>query len=421
MAAPDESIPSSDQPEVSVPERVLPFISYTPQWSTYFRRIVIVCLVISGVVAAWLLSPVMQTLIVTGLLCFLLYLPSRILAAKTALNFPCAVMVIYLILILLLVLGILALVPSVVNVIRTVGDAISQFLVRIRDIAEAATPETSQVFIPGVNVSVDAWPLLEPLKEAFSGQVAQAATSAPAIDVGAILSTLTSITAGLIQGIAGIVSTGFLAILLSFLILIDLPRYQHSIARGIAPIYRRETFLLTAQVNNVWSGFFRGQLVVGVIIGVLTWLQLTLMGVGNAAGIAVIVALISLIPTIGGIIALFPMFFVPLLGGSTVPALDNMSNVALAILVTVIYLIWSQIVWTVVAPKILGDAVSIPLPAIILGIGVGLALGGILGAFLIVPILGSLRILLIYVIHKLNGRDPFPGQGAPEVVDLATL
>jgi predicted PurR-regulated permease PerM len=421
MADPDDSISSSDQPEASVPERVLPFISYTPQWSSYFRRIVIVCLVISGVVAAWVLSPVMQTLIVTGLLCFLLYMPSRVLAARTALNFPCAVVVIYIVLVLLLVLGIIALMPSIVNVIRTIGDSVTQLFVRVRDIAEAATPETSQVVIPGINVPVDAWPLLEPLKEAFSGQVAQATSSAPAVDVGAILGTLTSITAGLIQGIAGIVSTGFLAILLSFLILIDLPRYQHSIARGIAPMYRRETLLLTGQINHVWSGFFRGQLVICIIIGALTWLQLTLMGVGNAPGIAVIVALISLIPTIGGIIALFPMFFVPLLSGSTVPALDNLSNAALALLVTVIYLIWSQIVWTVVAPKILGDAVAIPLPAIILGIGVGLALGGILGAFLIVPILGSLRILLIYVIHKLNGRDPFPGQSTPDIVDLSTL
>jgi predicted PurR-regulated permease PerM len=186
-------------------------------------------------------------------------------------------------------------------------------------------------------------------------------------------------------------------------------------------MYRREIYLLTTHVNSVWSGFFRGQLVICLLIGILTFLQLTLMGVGNAIGIAVIVALISLIPTIGGVIALIPMFFVPLLGGSSVPMFQNMSNVSLALLVTVIYLIWSQIVWTVVAPKILGDAVSIPLPVIILGIGVGLAIGGILGAFLIVPILGTLRLVVIYIIAKLNGRDPFPGQGQPDVVDLSTL
>ena len=408
-------------PADSPPERVLPYIAYTPQWSTFIRRIVIIGLIVSGIVAAYVLTPVMQTLIVTALLCFLLYLPSRILAARTALNFPCSVMVIYLILVLMLVLAIVALMPSIVNVIRVVGDAITQLLVRIRDIAEAATPDNSSLLIPGVNLTVDIWPFLSPLKEALSGQVTTAVAGAPAVDVGAILSTLTSITAGLISSIASIVSSGFLAVLLSFLVLIDLPRYQNSSARGIAPIYRREVFLLTGQVNSVWSGFFRGQLVICLIIGALTWLQLTLMGVGNATGIAVIVALISLIPTLGGIIALIPMFFMPLFTGSSVPALNDMSSAGLALLVTGIYLVWSQVVWTVVAPKILGEAVAIPLPAIILGIGVGLALGGVLGAFLIVPILGTLRIFLIYVIQKLNGRDPYPGQSTPDVVDLSTL
>lgn len=419
--------PENDLPEAEPapadfqPERVLPFISYTPQWALFFRRVVVVLLIICGVLAAYILSPVMQTLIVTALLCFLLYLPSRILAARTALNFPCSVMLVYLILIVLIVLGIVALVPSIVNVIQVVGDSLSQLLVRVRDLIEAATPENTVLFIPEANLTIDTWPIISPFKDALSGQIATAVAGVPALDVGAILSTLTSITASLIGSIASIVSSGFLAILLSFLILIDLPRYQNSAAHGIAPIYRREVFLLTGQINNVWSGFFRGQLVICVIIGALTWLQLTLMGIGNATGIAVIVALISLIPTIGGILALIPMFFVPLFTGSTVPALDSLSNGWLALLVTGIYLIWSQIIWTFVAPKILGNAVAIPLPVIILGIGVGLALGGVLGAFLIVPILGSLRIALIYVIHKLNGRDPYPGQGTPDVVNLSTL
>ncbi len=208
---------------------------------------------------------------------------------------------------------------------------------------------------------------------------------------------------------------------MSFLILLDLPRYQIGLARSIAPIYRREVYLLMGQVNTAWMGFFRGQLVIVIIIGILTWLQLALMGVGNAIGIAVVIALISLIPTIGGIIALLPMFLVPLITGSTVPLFADMSNLTLALLVTAIYLVWSQVVWTYVAPKILGDAVAIPLPVIIIGISVGLAVGGILGAFLIVPILGTLRIVLFYVVKKLNGHDPFPGEDTPDVTDLSTL
>lgn len=403
------------------PERVLPFVSYTPQWQSYFRRVVVIALLVAGVAATFTLAPIMQTLIVTALLCFLLYIPSRILAHRTALNFPASVIVVYVVLVGTLILIVLALLPSIVNVIQSIANSISSLLVQGRDLALAATPETSTYVIPIVNIPFDLWPVLGPIKDALSGNTSAALSGVPPIDFGAVIGTITRVTGELIGALVNILSTTLLAIFLSFLVLIDLPSYQTSVARGITPIYRREIYLLTTQINRAWSGFFRGQLVIGVIIGILTWLQLTIMGVSNAIGITVIVATISLIPTIGGIIALFPMFFVPLIGGSNAAGFSEMTPIALAGLVTVVYLIWSQIIWNVVAPKILGDAVAIPLPVIILGIGVGLALGGILGAFLIVPILGTLRIVLIYVLHKLNGRDPFPGKEAPELIDLSTL
>jgi predicted PurR-regulated permease PerM len=420
-----------DLPEIAEPvtpaarERGIPFNTYTPQWSTYFRRVVIIMLIIAGIAALYTLTPVMQTLMMTGLLCFLLYLPSRMVANNTRLNFSCSVMMVYLILVMILVLVALALLPSIVNVIQTIGQASSQLLNRITEIVTAAEPNSasSTLVIPALNVRLDIWPIIAPVQSALTGEPTQAASiggGAP-VDVGAIVGTLTSVTGSLIGSIASIITTGVLGILLSFLILLDLPRYQLGLSSMIAPIYRREMYLLMKHVVTAWNGFFRGQLVIVVLIGIITWLQLALMGVGNATGIAVVVAVISLIPTLGGILALFPMFLVPLISGSSVPALDSLSNLTLALLVTAIYLVWSQIVWTFVAPKILGDAVAIPLPIIIIGISVGLAVGGILGAFLIVPILGTLRILFTYIVRKLNGRDPFPGEEAPEVVDLATL
>lgn len=422
----DVDLSKITESEAVVPrERGIPFDNYTPQWSTYFRRVVVVLLIIAGIGALYTLTPVMQTIMMTGLLCFLLYLPSRMLANNTRLNFSCSVMIVYLILVVIAVLMILALLPGIVNVIQTIGQASSQLLNRATDLITAAEPgsASSTLVIPALNLQLDLWPLIAPVQSALTGvpaQIAVTSGSSP-VDIGAIVSTLTSITRDLISSIASILTTGMLGILLSFLILLDLPRYQMGLAKMIAPSYRRESYLLMGQVMTVWNGFFRGQLVIVILIGVITWLQLTLMGVNNAIGIGVIVALISLIPTLGGILALLPMFLVPLISGSSVPAFANMSNITLALLVTAVYLVWSQIIWTFVAPKILGNAVAIPLPVIILGIGVGLAVGGILGAFLIVPILGTMRIIFSYIIQKLNGRDPFPGEAAPEVVDLATL
>jgi hypothetical protein len=71
------------------------------------------------------------------------------------------------------------------------------------------------------------------------------------------------------------------------------------------------------------------------------------------------------------------------------------------------------VIWNVIAPKILGDALELPLPVIIVGVFVGTAAGGVLGAFLAAPVLATLRVFISYLWHKINLEDPFPGEAAP--------
>jgi predicted PurR-regulated permease PerM len=91
------------------------------------------------------------------------------------------------------------------------------------------------------------------------------------------------------------------------------------------------------------------------------------------------------------------------------------------LLVVGINLVVSQIIWNGVAPKIIGSAVALPLPVIIVGIVIGTAVGGVLGAFLVVPILGTLRVIVYYLIMKITQRDPYPNEVAEAVTDLADL
>jgi predicted PurR-regulated permease PerM len=191
-------------------------------------------------------------------------------------------------------------------------------------------------------------------------------------------------------------------------VLLDLPSLSRTLPNWIPPAYHRESVLLFGHVGSVWTGFFRGQALIAVIITILTLLQLTLMGVQNTVVVAVFVGIISLIPTLGGIIALIPVAGIGLLQGSTV--FTTLSNGTFALLVVAVNLIISQIIWNVVAPKILGDAVNLPLPIIIIGIFIGTALGGILGAFLVTPIIGTVRVVVVYLLKKIGQQDPFPGQ-----------
>jgi predicted PurR-regulated permease PerM len=335
-----------------------------------------------------------------------------------------------LLLILAIVAIVLLIIPNVVQLVRGLPEGLANLQERAAVFLDTIPPNS--VVLPIVNLDLEF--ILTPLRQLLTptivppgteGAIAPVVTtdpsqlSIPELNYAQIVSTVTSLATGLIGTITGLLSTAFLAIFLSLLVLLDLPNYQISVFNTIPAPYHREVRILMDRIGIVWRGFFRVQVTIGFLIGVLTALQLALMGAPEPVGLAVVVAIISLIPTIGGFFSLIPLAILPLISGSTV--FPDMSNITFALLVVVVNMIWTQVIWNAVAPKIMGDAVALPLPVIIVGIGIGAALGGILGAFLIVPTAGTIRVLVLYIIAKINARDPFPGQVTPEMLDLEEL
>lgn len=395
---------------------------YQPEWSPFIRQFATIGLVVASLFALTLLMPVMRLLIAVFLMAFLLQVPARILAARTALSFGGAVVLVYLLFLIIIFFITLALMPSLIQGAISVVRDLQERYNELREFLNTYTPEQGMVTVLSFTVDID--PILSPLRDLLLGTgdivvAGQRLRAQAPFDLGQIVSVTTSALGGFLGTLGSIASTFFLALFLSFLILLDLPNYENQVLESISPSYQREFAIMMSRVSAVWSGFFRGQLTVGLIIGVLTYVQLLLMGVSQAVLVAVTVALISLIPTIGGFIALIPLGVVPLLQGSSV--FIGMSNITFSLLVVGVNLAWTQVVWNVVAPKVIGDAVALPLPAIIIGIFIGTAIGGATGAFLIVPILGTLRVVGFYVLAKINRRDPYPGETTPEIVKLLSL
>lgn len=397
-------------------------------WSPWVRQFVTVALVVASVYALTLLGPILSILITTFLLSFLIFVPSRLVAKYTPLNYSGSVLLIFAIILLLIFVLVLVIAPSIAQVSRTIGIGLSAEWKTFEQSIRAWDPTTGNYNYMVLGLfQLDITPIAVQIREALltvdpqaAADIAQQAIlSIPSLDVGQIVSTTTQVITSLIGTFTTFFSTLFLGLFLSLLILLELPAYQKRILSSGSPAFQRDIRLMSAKIMHVWQGFFQGQLLLAVIIGVITFLQLLLMGVQGAVAISIIVAVISLIPTIGGIIALVPLGLIPLLQGSTV--FTEMNNGTFALLVVGINLIISQIIWNGVAPKIMGDAVSLPLPVIIVGIIVGTALGGALGAFLIVPILGTVRVIVLYLMAKVMQRDPFPGEVRPEFEALGKL
>ena len=401
---------------------------YQPQFSLWVRQLLTVILLIGGVYLLTLTAPVLPMLTISFLIAFVMFIPSRALARRTPIPYAISVILLYFFVGVIVVLGMLLLTPTLIsginNLIRSIQQGYSDLVASLQALhprdavlnALGVTIDLSDmvrtvqgIFLNGVVPRTNGFLLPEGIVSPSAARPVQLEALLNQILplFGPVSQTVTSVI-GLVSGFIG---STLLAIFVSFLILLDIPFTQRVISRQVPKVYHREFAVLVDRLAKIWNGFFKGQVLIGFAIGVLTFVQLQGMGISNAFTLAVIVGVISLIPTIGGIIALIPLSLIPLIQGSQ--SFPQVPHVIMALLVVGINLVITQVIWNVIAPKILGDALELPLPVIIVGVFVGAAAGGVLGAFLAAPIMATLRVLMGYVWNKINLRDPFPGEPSP--------
>lgn len=426
---------------------------YQPQLSLWVRQLIAVLLILGMIYVLTLISPVLPMLTIAFMLAFVMFLPSRAIARNSPIPYALAVIILYAMLIFILVVGILVIIPTLASAANSLTNTLQEGYVQFTESLAEVKPEDTIVDVLGTRVDLSdlvevaqqlfvpplpgetldsATDIVEPTvpptetNEAVIGPeqtetpttTTNSAIQVPQGELGALINQFLSVFGSVTQTLTSAIGsvTGFvagllLAIFISFLVLLDIPNTQRAIGARVPVPYHREFAVLMDRMIRVWNGFFRGQVLIGVMIGILTWFQLSVMGIGSAVILAVITGVISLIPTIGSIFALLPMSLVPLIQGSSV--FPDMPHGVLALFVVGVNLVINQIIWNVVAPKILGDALDLPLPVIIVGVFIGAAAGGILGAFLVAPIMATLRVIVSYLWYKINMQDPFPGEDAP--------
>ena len=137
------------------------------------------------------------------------------------------------------------------------------------------------------------------------------------------------------------------------------------------------------------GSWVRGELILALAIGFMTYLGLTILRVNYALPLAVIAGLLEIVPMIGPIISAVPAVIV---GFATSPVL-GLGVLALFILI-------QQIENTVVVPKVMQRAVDLDPILTLLVILIGGKLFGILGALLSVPVTLVVFIILRHVYYK---------------------
>lgn len=159
------------------------------------------------------------------------------------------------------------------------------------------------------------------------------------------------------------------------------------------------------EINGYLVSFFRGQVIVAAIDGILVGIALSLFGLPYGFLIGVFMAILGVIPYVGNILCLIPACIIAWLHaqGATPFGMGPWAYVGC---VLGIFVIVQQINSLVTAPKIVGDSVGLhPLTVIFSILFWSLVLGGFVGALLAVPLSAAVKVLFRRFIWEQQLRD----------------
>jgi predicted PurR-regulated permease PerM len=140
------------------------------------------------------------------------------------------------------------------------------------------------------------------------------------------------------------------------------------------------------QINHYVIAYFRGQLLVCLVDGILIGSVLTLFGLNFAPLIGVLVVILTMIPYIGIILCWVPAVLI---------AAFQWGDWWHPFGVTVIFIVIQYLEGIFYAPRIVGKSVGLHPMTVIVSIFLwGLLIGGLLGPILAVPLTAMLKVLL---------------------------
>lgn len=163
--------------------------------------------------------------------------------------------------------------------------------------------------------------------------------------------------------------------------------------------FKTEVVETLAEINGYLISFFRGQVLVAMIDGILVGIALAIFQLPYGVLIGVVLGIVGVIPFVGNIICLIPTCLIAYVHFSSPSVtthewLLGSNPWTYVAAVAAIFFIVQQINSLVTAPKIVGESVGLhPMTVIFSMLFWSLILGGMLGALLAVPMTAAVKVL----------------------------
>jgi len=209
----------------------------------------------------------------------------------------------------------------------------------------------------------------------------------PMEDISSIIARqLQSIVGNVISISTTIFSSIFLILTLFVLSFYFLLEWKMLVKFISSPFSGKQEKKIAAIVTKVELGlgkWIRGQLTLSLVVGIMSFVGLSILGFPYAIPLAIIAAILEIIPIVGPIVSAVPAILV----GLTFSPIMGLAAAAL-------YLIIQQAENNLIVPFVMSKVVGLKAPIIIIALLIGSKLAGIGGAFLAIPLIVVGRIII---------------------------
>lgn len=143
------------------------------------------------------------------------------------------------------------------------------------------------------------------------------------------------------------------------------------------------------RTNEIFCKFIASQFLDAIVVGVLTSIAMSIMGIKYAVMLGLFIGIFNMIPYFGAIIGVAISIFITILTGGLSKAIE----------MAIVVIILQQIDANIINPKIVGESLKMSPLIVIFSVTVGGAYFGILGMFLAVPVAAVFKLLLCDLIE----------------------
>ncbi len=172
-------------------------------------------------------------------------------------------------------------------------------------------------------------------------------------------------------------------IVLTIYFLAGLPSIKLFFYRLIPHSRRPRVILITDQITVKVGGYVLGNVLTSVIAGLGTFIWMMIFGVPYPVLLALLVAILDLIPVIGSTV-----------GGFIVTLVALTVSIPVAVATLAFYIVYRLAEDYLIVPRVMGRTVEVPAVVSLVAVLLGGVLLGIVGALVAIPVAAGIRVIL---------------------------